>query len=348
MLQKIYKALVLVALMLLATATAEAQRVETRPRTPQQEPARPREAPSIYGGYMIGVGDIIDVRVSNEESLTGRYQVDQSGEIHLPLLSQPIAAAGSTTFALAGKLRDELKKQDILKDPAVTVFIERGMSQNVTLLGAVARPGVYPVEKPTTVLEALSYAGGLQPNAGSTLTITRGDRPGIPGSSNASGANAQPEEKTVVVDLNALATGKEPAANELVQAGDVITVSTAPIVFVVGAVMRPGAFTVSDSQGGGMTVLQAVALAEGATPVASLGKAVVVRQSSNDSERQEIAVKLDDVMEGKATDVVLQANDILFIPESGFKKGFRRITDVAVGMAQQAMGYGLGVRIGRP
>lgn len=347
MLQKIYKALVLVALMLFATATAEAQRVETRPRTPQQEPARPREAPSIYGGYMIGVGDIIDVRVSNEESLTGRYQVDQSGEIHLPLLSQPIAAAGSTTFALAGKLRDELKKQDILKDPAVTVFIERGMSQNVTLLGAVARPGVYPVEKPTTVLEALSYAGGLQPNAGSTLTITRGERPGMPGSGNASDVNAQTEEKTVVVDLNALATGHEPAANELVRAGDVITVSTAPIVFVVGAVMRPGAFTVSDSQGG-MTVLQAVALAEGTTPVASLGKAVVVRQSSNDAERQEIAVKLDDVMEGKATDIVLQANDILFIPESGFKKGFRRITDVAVGMAQQAMGYGLGVRIGRP
>lgn len=347
MLHRIYKVLVIAGLMLFATATAEAQRVETRPRTPQQEPARPREGPNIYGGYMIGVGDIIDVRVSNEESLTGRYQVDQSGEIHLPLLSQPIAAAGSTTFALAGKLRDELKKQDILKDPAVTVFIERGMSQNVTLLGAVARPGVYPVEKPTAVLEALSFAGGLQPNAGSTLTITRGERPGIPGSGEASGVNAQPEEKTVVVDLNALATGKEPAANELVQAGDVITVSTAPIVFVVGAVMRPGAFTVPDAQGG-MTVLQAVALAEGATPVASLGKAVVVRQSSNDSERQEIAVKLDDVMEGKATDVVLQANDILFIPESGFKKGFRRITDVAVGMAQQAAGYGLGVRIGRP
>ncbi|MGH9817280.1 MAG: hypothetical protein ACRD6I_14500, partial [Candidatus Acidiferrales bacterium] len=104
---------------------------------------------------------------------------------------------------------------------------------------------------------------------------------------------------------------------------------------------------VSDSQGG-MTVLQAVALAEGTTPVASLGKAVVVRQSSNDAERQEIAVKLDDVMEGKATDIVLQANDILFVPESGFKKGLRRITDVAVGMAQQVAGYGLGLRIGRP
>jgi polysaccharide export outer membrane protein len=292
-------------------------------------------APDFYGGYNIGVGDILDIRVADEDMLTGRYQVDQEGHVQMPLLTGPIKAAGLTTFDLAKQLQIELKKQDIMREPSVIVFIARGMTQNVTVLGAVVRPGIYQIEQPTTVLDLLSRAGGLQPNAGNQLIITpRGQGDG----------SAAASQTSKTIDLPGLMSGADLSANVVAKAGDVITVTTAPVVFVVGAVVRPGAFTVQNTRSE-MTVLQAVAMAEGTQPTASLGKAVIVRQSADDAQREEIPIDLGDVMKGKEVDRVLVANDILFVPQSGFKLGMRRVADVAVQAAGQAVGYGVGIRV---
>ena len=111
-------------------------------------------------------------------------------------------------------------------------------------------------------------------------------------------------------------SGKDPSLNVVAKAGDVITVSTAPIVFVVGAVIHPGAFTVQGSKTD-MTVLQAVAMAEGTLPTAKLGQAVIVRQASgNDAAREEIPIDLGRIYKKKDKDKVLLANDILFVPQS--------------------------------
>src|SRR5258706_2782958 len=252
---------------------------------------------------MIGVGDILDIHVKDEGRLSGIYQVDQDGKLSVPLLSGSIPAAGTTTFELSSHLREELKKQDILREPAVTVLIVRGMTQNVSVLGAVMRPGTYPIEKPTSIMDLISLAGGLAPNAGSTVTISHQADPHVPAvvnasvtTNNAAGTN---KDSIVAINLTTLMSSKDPAANVLVHPGDVITISTAPVVFVVGAVTRPGAFTVQDAKSR-MTVLQAVAMAEGTTSVASLGKTIIVRQSSSESERKEIPVDLKQVMRGKA------------------------------------------------
>ena len=127
-------------------------------------------------------------------------------------------------------------------------------------------------------------------------------------------------------------------------AGDVIDVSTAPIVFVVGSVIRPGAFSVQD-QKSQMTVLQAVAMAEGTTPTASLSRTIIIRQSASDSQRQEIPIDLKKVMSGKGQDEVLQANDILFVPQSGLKAGLHTMGQIGAQAAGQTVGYGLGLRI---
>jgi polysaccharide export outer membrane protein len=253
-------------------------------------------------------------------------------------LKGDITAAGLSTFQLANKLRDELKKQELVREPSVVVFILRGMSENVTVLGAVVKPGIYVLEQPTTVLDLISRAGGLQPNAGNQLTI----------SSRASenGSALQTAELTHRFNLPGLMSGDDPAANVMAKPGDVVTVSTAPVVFVVGAVMKPGAFTVQGSKSE-MTVLQAIAMAEGTQPTASLGHAYIVRQSSSDADRKEIPLDLTKVIRGKDSDAVLAANDILFIPQSGFKAGSRRVADVAVTAAGQVASYGLGLRIGR-
>jgi polysaccharide export outer membrane protein len=295
--------------------------------------------PTVYGGYQIGVGDVLDIHVNDEDDISGRYQVDQSGKVKVPLLSAAIPAAGSTTFELARLMSDELKKEEILRDPSVTVLILREVTQNVSILGAVMRPGVYPIEKPSTLVDVISQAGGLAPNAGNTLTLShRADS----GSSSTINANATSNSVSgsASVNLTALLSAKDPSANLAVRAGDVISVGTAPVVFVVGSVGRPGAFAVQD-RSSQMTVLQAIAMAEGPTPTASLGKTIIIRQSSSSSERQEIPIDLKKVMRGKDKDQVLEANDILFVPQSGLKASTRRLGDIgaqaAVSMASYAI-----------
>lgn len=335
-------------LLAVSSLAARAQRLPgTPPAAPPSIPAQPPQINNnsqIYGGYMVGVGDILQVRVADEDDMTGQYQVNEDGKIILPLLSAPIPAAGSTTFDLAHRIEAALKQQQILREPSVTVFILRGMSHNVTVLGAVVRPGVYPIEKPTTLLDLLSQVGGLQGNAGSTLTITTPDKgskvQGIP-------APNSPDAKGKIetVNIQDLTSGKGSAARLQVHAGDVVTVPTAPVVFVVGAVTHPGMFTVQDSRSG-MTVLQAIAMAEGTLSTASLGHALIVRQSSEDAKRQNIPIDLKKVERGKKTDQVLQANDILFVPQSGFKAGLQRMGQIATQTAGQIAGYGLGLRLG--
>ncbi|MBZ5641188.1 MAG: SLBB domain-containing protein [Acidobacteriia bacterium] len=298
--------------------------------------------PGIYGGYMIGIGDILNIHVNDEDSISGTYQVDQTGNVRVPLLADPIPAAKSTTFEFANRLSTSLKQQDILREPAVTVLIVRGMTQNVSVLGAVMRPGSYPIEKPTTLVDVISLAGGLAPNAGKSATVTH--HMDANGASNAIAGAKASNGATTSVDLTRLTSVKDSADILQVQAGDVINVSTAPIVFVVGSVMRPGAFSVQD-QKSQMTVMQAVAMAEGTTSTAALSRAIIIRQSSSDSQRQEIPIDLKKVMRGKGNDDILQANDILFVPQSGLKAGLHTMGQIGAQAAGQTVGYGLGLRI---
>jgi len=162
-----------VAALLLAGSPLAAQ--VTSPIRPAQQAVTPPPNTSgeVYGGYMIGIGDILDVHVNDEDAVTGRYQVDQNGKLQVPLLTNPIPAAGATTFELSQRLSEAFKKQQILRYPSVTVLIVRGMTQNASVLGAVMRPGSYPLEKAsTTVMDLISQAGGLAPNAGNVVTVS--------------------------------------------------------------------------------------------------------------------------------------------------------------------------------
>jgi polysaccharide biosynthesis/export protein len=301
----------------------------------QQQPGL--DASKLFGGYMIGVGDIINIRIGEEPDVSGQYQVSDSGDVKIPLLEKPIHADGMSTFDFSSKLAKELKAQQILKDPYVTVFIERGMTQNVTVSGPVARPGIYPIERPTRLLDVLSMSGGLAPNAGGTITITHAPDAKAEKDGGANGSNASASE---TVDVATLMSGDNRVANVLVHSGDSITVSGAAIVYVVGAVTKPGAFAVQDPRKG-LSVLKAIALVEGTTPTAKLGSAIIVRKSTNETGREEIPLDLNKIIKGKEKDPILMSDDILFVPNSGFKQGLKRMGDAAT----LAAGYGLGLRI---
>jgi polysaccharide biosynthesis/export protein len=341
-----------------STSFAQApQRVQQPTDGPQrQQPAGPptfsAPQPTAYGGYMVGTGDLLDIRVAEEDDMTGRYQVNPAGDIQLPLLKIPIHASGLSTFDLAKKIQVELQKEDLIKDPSVTVFIERGMSENITVLGQVARPGTYPIEQTTTVIDAISMAGGLTPQAGQYATVnehTQQNAPPVnPGSGNATVENSslQQTEKVISVDLQEIMSGARPSANIAVHPGDVITVSDAATVYVVGAVTKPGAFTVQD-QASGITVMRAIALVEGTQSTAALSKTIIVRHSNDTKQREEIPVDLDKIMKGKIQDPTLQANDILFVPQSGFRQGMHAAGQIAIVAAAEIIGYGTALKIAK-
>lgn len=300
---------------------------------PAQSAAATFNAPAAE--YTLGPGDVISVSVPDSQEFGGKFRISDSGLIEIPGLDAPIHAEGQSPMQLAHAIRQALIGAKQLRDPKVTVFVEEFHGRRITVLGAVAKPAVYPIESRTTVLDALSLAGGALPGAGTTVTIVRG-----PASAEATGT---PVGSVQIVDLSRLAKGEDSTVNVQVQSGDVINVSAAQVVYVVGAVIKPGGFVMSNPSVG-ISVVQALAMAEGFTNVAATGRGVIIRQSTSAAGRQEIPVDLAHMLSGKATDMLLAPNDILYIPESGARKTLRALGEVGMAAATGVAIYGVGYR----
>ncbi len=293
--------------------------------------------------YVIAPGDLLSVRVMDAPESSGRFRVAESGFLRLPGLSSPIKAVGNTPLELSKAIADALKAAELMREPLVDVFVEEYRGRMVTVLGAVGRPSVYPLSKPTTLIEILSVAGGLASTAGKTLTIVRKEPLKDAGGSSDTDLPKSSLESTITVDLNKLLTGKDPSLNVEVHAGDVINASTAPVIYMAGAVTRPGGYAVQDRSE--MTVLQGLALAGGPTPSAGASRSLIIRRSADGQERQLIPLDLNRLMQGKVGDQYLEANDIVFVPESSMRKSMRSMADLAKGTVGTLLVYGIGFRL---
>jgi polysaccharide export outer membrane protein len=284
--------------------------------------------------YKIGSGDVLSITVADAPEFGGKFRVTDTGLIEIPVLPAQIRAEGRSSTDLAHAIRDALIEAKQLRDPHVNVYVEEFHGRTITVLGAVAKPAVYPIAKHTNVLEALSLAGGTLSNSGDTVTIVRG------------AASAEATGTTVgsvqILRLSDLMSGRTASGAAEVKNGDVVSVSAAQLIYVVGAVTKPGGYTMADPASG-VSVVQAVALAEGVKPVAS-SHALIVRQSTSDRARVEIPVDLNQMVKGKTTDVLLAPNDILYVPTSATKKTFKVLGDVAMAAANGAAIYGVGYR----
>jgi len=222
-----------------------------------------------------------------------------------------VHAAGLTVHQLEAELTERFK--GFVRDPEVSVEVREYRSQPVSVIGLVNKPGVIQLEGEKTLVEVLSLAEGLRPEADHRVKITRSLEAGrIP----LPNAADDPTGKFSVaeVDLNAITDAKDPAGNILVRPRDVISVPRAPIIYVVGEVHKPGGFPLSEHEN--LTVLQAIALAEGAAPNGSLQKARLLRTVPGSSDRKEIPVDIKAILAGKARDVPLAPDDILFVPKN--------------------------------
>ena len=303
--------------------------------------ARPADSP-------IGSGDLLHIDVLDIPELTREMRVTESGDISYPLIPGKIAAAGITPFQLEEKIEQLLIENGLVTHPLVSVFVKEQVSQPITVVGAVARPMVYQVIRPTTLLEVLANAGGITDNAGSVVTITRSRGPSVepiaarsdprPAASDSKAAtndppvDPAPDARIITIQLQDLLESGNAAFNISVYGGDVISVPRAGIIYVAGAgISQPGGYVVQE-HGQQITVLKAVALAHGLTGFAKANDAVIFRRNQVTGQKDLIPVRIKEIEHRKTEDVPLLSNDILYIPDSAGKKALARGAEAAVGI----------------
>jgi len=292
---------------------------------------------------LISPSDLLFIQVFDVEQMTREYRVSATGTLDFPLLSEPVQAQGLTPQQLAELISHKCVEAGLLSHPQISVTVRESRIHSVAIAGAVKNPQIYPVFGRITLLDILSQSGGLAEDAGSTVTITRGEVARRVVSSEAGGAlktgKSPSIPPTVTIDLRRLEETGDPTLNIYVYPGDRVTVQRAGVVYVLGAVNRAGGFLLTSDRRD-MTVLRAVALAESLKSTAKARRAMIIRpDSSVPGGRQEIPVDLHAMLNGHAPDRPLQSNDILFVPDSTAAKALRRAGDVMVVAAGYAAIY---------
>jgi len=292
--------------------------------------------------YKISPDDVLDITVVDVPEYTHTYRVAPDGTLRLPLLNDPIIAAGRTPVALASVITEKLTSSQLLHDPHVLVEVRESRANAIAVTGAVKSPQNYQVFGRTTLLNVISQAGGLTEDASNSAVIKRGrvaeevarvEHPsGNSASSNADGSGP------ITVNLKQLFAGAEAQSLDLYP-GDSVVVQRAGIIYVVGAVNKAGGFVLSGDRGS-MTVLKAVALAEDLKPTAAAKRAMLIRRNaSSPTGAQQFDLNLDKIRSNKASDLAMMADDVLFVPDSGAKKLMHRAGEAAA-QAATALTYG--------
>jgi polysaccharide biosynthesis/export protein len=282
-------------------------------------------AANSSGDYLLGPQDSVFIRVTDETDIPqGPYEVDLQGDVVVPELGT-MHAAGLTTGQLRADITERLKT--ILQTPIVTVSVAEYHSQRVSVLGAVATPGVKQIQGRKTLFEVISEAGGLRQDAGDTIAITRQKQWGLIPLPNAK-FDANGDFSVAELNVHSVMNARNPEENIAVKPDDVITVPKEQLVYVIGAVNRSGGFPLTERQS--MTVLQALALAEGLNRTASSRHARILRATNTGGPRVESEIDVHQIMEGKLSDEALKPDDILFIPNSGPKSASFRALDALI------------------
>jgi polysaccharide export outer membrane protein len=292
---------------------------------------------------LIYPNDLLFIQVFDVDQMTREYRVSATGTLAFPLLPEPVRAAGLTPQQLAELISRKCIEAGVLTHPQISVTVRESRIHAVAIAGAVRTPQIYPVFGRTTLLDILTQAGGVTEDAGSSVTITRGEVARRLAESQGGGAvegeKSQPLPLTVTIDLQRLQETGDPSLNIDVYPGDRVTVQRAGVIYVLGAVNRAGGYVLTEARQD-MTVLKALALAGFLTSTAKGKKAIVLRpNSSAPSGREEIPIDLHAMLQGHAPDKPLQNNDILFVPDSTALKMLRKSADVAVNTAGLAVLY---------
>lgn len=278
------------------------------------------QEPPPFTNYRLGSEDLISVLVLDAPEFSRQVRVNTEGVIRLPLVRQPIPASGKTVQELEETVARVLVEEGLLREPTVTVTVREFQSKPLTLTGAVRMPMVMQVVRPMTLSEALARAGGISDTAGPEILVTfpaAGDRP----------------RREIRVSAHGLYTGTDPSANLMLYGGEEVRALPAGRVYIIGGVARPGPVLLSDDRP--LTLLQAVSLVGGPLPSAAKKAFLLRRAGGEESAPKEIAFDLKKLMGQQERNMILQPNDVIFVPDSQLK----RLTQGGVASAVTSLAY---------
>lgn len=279
--------------------------------------APPTPAPPAPPSIVIGAGDMLDVSVFDTPELSGKVRVNEQGDASFPLIGS-LHVAGMTAERAERAIERGLVAGDYVKEPQVSVLIAEYATQGITIMGEVNKPGIYPALGGKTLFDLISMASGLTPTAGDVAKITH---------------RGQLDKPTTVAlrDPN----GAMSSNNVELAPGDTVVIGRAGIVYVIGEVGKPGGFVIDSDH---MTVLQALALAQGVKPTAALGNARIMRRTAQGVREEPLALKK--ILAAKAADPEVEPGDIVFVPGSASKSALKRGTEAALGVVTGMAVYG--------
>lgn len=267
--------------------------------------------------YVIGAGDVLSVVIfaggTSQQSLDITVATD--GTVNFPFLGK-VKAEGLSLVDFTQAVTVPLDR-DYFVNPQVIVNIKDYKSKRVYVTGAVQKPGLYNLEKDSTVLAVIAMAGGVSNERGRYAHIIRGSIDKIQGKDI---TELLTEGKSVQVDLQRLLDRGDTSENIHLAPGDVVYLPptrfsdvTQSKVYVMGKVENPGVFDFQQ----GLTALDACALAGGFAKYAAPNRTVITRRQDG-KEPETIPIDLAKVRKGSGKDLPLQPGDRIYVPESWF------------------------------
>jgi polysaccharide export outer membrane protein len=258
----------------------------------------------------------------------------------LPLLPEPIAAAGKTLDQLSKIVATKFREAGMLNNAHVSISLRETRQHTVLVLGEVRRPQAYPIFGPTRLLEVLVQAGGLAETAGNDAIIMRGEagaRADLARSGRTGGADPSAQGQTFTLNIRKLVDTGEDSTNIELYPGDRVTVQRASLVYILGAVARPGGYVLNEASHQ-VTVLKALAMAGDVAPLAKKNRITILRPEPGlaGEKRIEIPVNYKAMLHGQIPDQRLKPDDILYVPESGGLKAWHTAVNSAVSLANSA------------
>jgi polysaccharide export outer membrane protein len=246
-------------------------------------------SPTVAEEYKLGAGDTVRVAVYNNPDLATEARIGDDGAIPFPLIGR-VEIGGLTKAAAEQHLSKQLTERGFLREAAINITVTEYRSQQVSVLGAVTRPGKYPISSATSVLDILAEAGGIAPNGSSSIRLVQHD---------AEGKAVQRD-----IDLSRLVASTGNTVDLTVRNGDVIFVAQQPVFYIYGEVQKPGAYPLTAS----MTVRQAIATGGGLT-LRGTERGLRVSRRNQAGEVEVYRAKLSDR---------LMADDVVQVKESLF------------------------------
>ncbi len=299
-----------------------------------QKPLIARQPPAV-SEYILGAGDQISLHVVDLDDISDKpVRIDPNGYIDLALVGR-IDAGGLTIEQLREQLRTKLAKY--INSPQISINLVENQSRSVSVIGSVNNPGVHALEGPRRLIEVISMAGGVKPDAGSRIILTRQARWGeLPlGQAKMDPSNTY---STATLSVEGLLGATNPTENILIDPGDVISIPKADIVYVLGTVRKAGGFPLASKDS--MTLLQTLSMAEGLDHDAAASKARILRPPpGGEGKVKEIPVDITKIESGKDPDIPLYANDVLFVPNSYVKAGVKRTAEAILQVATGVVIY---------